>query len=576
MKAIVYTRVSSLAQNREDKVSLTQQAEACQTYAADKGYDVVDVVKEVKSAGTIRERPLLLETMRRVKEGEAEILLAYCLDRLTRQQSGIYTIEGTIQSRGRIEFATEEFEDTAIGRFTRAARAFVAEAELEKIAIRSAIGRQGRLANERLLVSANFRFGYRYAGDKKGRYEIDPMQAPVVQRIFADFVAGKSLSRIESELNAERVPTNSGKGRWHKPTVRNLLRSPAYIGEAIMMRTTYGEDGRSRVLRPPEDMVVLPEGTIPPIVDRLTFDRAQVRLQRNKADLVRPTASTDALLRGGFVSCGSCGRHMTVKRSYSGGRQQVRYICQYRDTCHLHVISAPLLDAGVGARVSTILSEPDKLRALLAQPERDLHAEIAATEQRIDELKREESNLARQLARLDENDAVVGPLLGAMREISERRRAQETAWEQLAEKGRDEEIRRDRIEATIAMIEQTGATELLDYDGKRQALSDLGAMVVVYPSWHESNYRWVMAAFEEYDGAKWPRVDGEALNLAGEGAASPPRHQSHLPVQNRTAYRTGSYSYACGEPSGRCRRRGARSWFAPAIGRGRGRDAPGG
>src|SRR5215213_6286857 len=201
MRTIIYTRVSSTQQSTDDKVSLDQQTDQCLVYAATKGYEVVDVVREVKSAGTVRERPVLLDTMRRIKDGEADVLLAYCLDRLTRQQSGIYTIDETIRDTGRIEFATEEFEDTAIGRFTRSAKAFVAEAELEKIAIRSAMGRQGRVSQGRLLVSANARFGYRYSGEKKERYEVDEVQAPIIKRIFADFAAGKSLTRLVAELN---------------------------------------------------------------------------------------------------------------------------------------------------------------------------------------------------------------------------------------------------------------------------------------------------------------------------------------------------------------------------------------
>jgi hypothetical protein len=52
--------------------------------------------------------------------------------------------------------------------------------------------------------------------------------------------------------------------------------------------------------------------------------------------------------------------------------------------------------------------------------------------------------------------------------------------------------RRDRLDchaATIAAIEQAGATAALDHAGKRQALSDLAVRVLVYPSWPESPYR---------------------------------------------------------------------------------------
>src|SRR5215212_9326191 len=97
MRAIIYTRVSSIQQSADDKVSLDQQAEACLTYADARSYEVVDVVREVRSAGTVRERPVLFDSMRRIKDRQADVLLAYCLDRLTRQQSGIYSIDETIR-----------------------------------------------------------------------------------------------------------------------------------------------------------------------------------------------------------------------------------------------------------------------------------------------------------------------------------------------------------------------------------------------------------------------------------------------------------------------------------------------
>ena len=269
-KTLIYTRVSSTQQSAEDKVSLDQQTEACFAYADSRSYEVVDVVREVKSAGTIRERPLLLDAMRRIKDGEADVLLAYCLDRLTRQQirhlhhrrddsssrsyrvryggvrgyshRTLHPLRESIRGRGGIGEDRHSFRYGATGASV-----------------------QWALAGQRQFsVSATVTRARRRADTKSTR-----LQAPVVKRIFADFVSGKSIARIVAELNDEDIPTNTGAGRWHKPTVWNLLRCRAYLGEAVMMRTQYGDDGKSRVLRPEsEEMVYLPEGTIPPLIER--------------------------------------------------------------------------------------------------------------------------------------------------------------------------------------------------------------------------------------------------------------------------------------------------------------------
>ncbi len=77
-------------------------------------------------------------------------------------------------------------------------------------------------------------------------------------------------------------------------------------------------------------------------------------------------------------------------------------------------------------------------------------------------------------------------------------------------------------------------------------LPDLGVRVKVYPSWHESPYRWVMSVFEERDGKRrlWVdaplRLDGKALNAeAASVAASPFGPQAGTRVGHRARGRRG-------------------------------------
>jgi hypothetical protein len=52
---------------------------------------------------------------------------------------------------------------------------------------------------------------------------ISDHKATVLQRLRAMQAEGLSLQAIANQLNAEGVPTLSGKGRWQKGTVSNLL-----------------------------------------------------------------------------------------------------------------------------------------------------------------------------------------------------------------------------------------------------------------------------------------------------------------------------------------------------------------
>jgi hypothetical protein len=54
-----------------------------------------------------------------------------------------------------------------------------------------------------------------------------PDKAALVARLHQMRASGLSLSQIASQLQAEGLPTLSGKGQWQKGTVDKLLHSQA-------------------------------------------------------------------------------------------------------------------------------------------------------------------------------------------------------------------------------------------------------------------------------------------------------------------------------------------------------------
>src|ERR671937_388037 len=98
-----------------------------------------------------QERDGMDELRRLLREGAADVVVAYAVDRLSRNQNHIGVLFDEVQRAGaRLEFVTEKFEDTAVGRFILAARAFIAEVEREKIVERTTRGRVERARSGRL------------------------------------------------------------------------------------------------------------------------------------------------------------------------------------------------------------------------------------------------------------------------------------------------------------------------------------------------------------------------------------------------------------------------------------------
>ena len=94
-------------------------------------------------------------------KGLVQVVVAYSVDRLSRNQNhvGILMDEWNRQSV-LVEFATEKFEDNAIGRFLISVQSFAAEFEIEKFKERSMRGISGRVKSGKPRPGPKAPYGY--------------------------------------------------------------------------------------------------------------------------------------------------------------------------------------------------------------------------------------------------------------------------------------------------------------------------------------------------------------------------------------------------------------------------------
>jgi hypothetical protein len=72
-----------------------------------------------------------------------------------------------------------------------------------------------------------------------GKYAINENEAEAVQKIFADYIGGKSLKTIAAEMH---IPYNFGKAVWNKNMVCRVLENKKYIGENGFPKVVSKED----------------------------------------------------------------------------------------------------------------------------------------------------------------------------------------------------------------------------------------------------------------------------------------------------------------------------------------------
>jgi hypothetical protein len=87
--------------------------------------------------------------------------------------------------------------------------------------------------------------------------------APVVQRIYAEYIAGLGIFAIAEGLTRDGIPSPNGhdparnrhragsKGAWGKSAVRTILRNPRYTG-----RQVWNRQRRDEVLIDVEDVAL--------------------------------------------------------------------------------------------------------------------------------------------------------------------------------------------------------------------------------------------------------------------------------------------------------------------------------
>jgi len=241
-----------------------------------------------------------------------------------------------------------------------------------------------------------------YIRTPAGEWVIDPdehVQA-TVRLIFDEFDRQATLHGLLRYLVHHRIripvrPTygpNRGELEWRRPkraTLLNRLHHPAYAGAYRFghrpidpRRKVPGRPNTGKLIRRPEECLVLIRDRLPAYISWDRFCANQERLAANQARPDRPGAPRPGpSLWAGVVRCGRCGRRMVVR--YSGPKSLHTYNCSQGSSSYAEPLcqslSGPVLDELVARRIVAAV-EPAALEASLAA--------VAAVERERDALFR--------------------------------------------------------------------------------------------------------------------------------------------------------------------------------------------
>ena len=163
-------------------------------------------------------------------------------------------------------------------------------------------------------------FGYKV---ENGEYIVVPEEAEIIRKVFNDYVNGKGLLTIAKALNAMGIKTHRGN-KIENRTVEYWLNNPLYIG-----KTRWNPDGKlSRNYT--ADTAIITDGPHEPIIDIETWDKAQKKMQKQKARFRKFFNSDRKGLSHwltGILRCEKCGKVLSYQGGYFGCSERSRGKC---------------------------------------------------------------------------------------------------------------------------------------------------------------------------------------------------------------------------------------------------------
>ena len=180
----------------------------------------------------------------------------------------------------------------------------------------------------------------------------DPRTAPIVQRIYRDFVAGYGLFAIAEALTADAIPCPSANDparnshrsgiAWSKSAIRVILTNPRYTGRQVWNKQRNDEIlldvddvalGHTSVMRwnATGKWIVSKDLSHEPIIDNDTFDQTQALLHRrgSTGDEHKNHRTRNPYIFRGLIHCGVCDRRMQGQYNHGAAYYRCRYAQEY-------------------------------------------------------------------------------------------------------------------------------------------------------------------------------------------------------------------------------------------------------
>ena len=310
-RVAAYCRVST--EYEEQESSYEVQVEHYTNYIkSNPEWEMVEVYADDGISGTnTAKREGFNRMIEDCKAGKIDMILTKSISRFSRNTVDCLKYTRELKDMNIAVFFEKENINTldAKGEVLMTIMAALAQQESESLSANVRLGIQFRNQQGKVQINHNWFLGY--TKDEDGKLVIDPEEAAVVQRIYAEYMEGRSFLQIKRGLEADGVLNGAGHKKWHESNIKQILTNEKYIGDALLQKTyTVNTLEKKRVANNGVAPKYYVEGSHEAIIDKDVFLRVQAAEIARRANILtdgkkRIYSSRYAL--SSIVFCGHCG-----------------------------------------------------------------------------------------------------------------------------------------------------------------------------------------------------------------------------------------------------------------------------
>ena len=308
-RVAAYARVST---DSEDQIHSfkAQIDEYTIKITSNPNWEFVGMYSDEGISGTsLKKRDGLNALLKEAKKGNVDLILVKSISRLGRNTLDILTIVRELREIG-VEIKFEKENLSSLDTRTDMVLTFhssIAQEEAKNISDNVKWGIRKRMRDGNWKVPTEKFLGY--TKDENGNMIIDETQADIVRAIFNLYLANKSIKEIIAYLEGNHYLTGSGKEKWSRQNIMQILQNEKYKGDLILQKTVVidylSHESRSNKDGKYADLWLV-KNHHPAIISREVFDLVQTIIKYRKGErYFRPDCDNPLSTK---LYCGLCGR----------------------------------------------------------------------------------------------------------------------------------------------------------------------------------------------------------------------------------------------------------------------------